>query len=71
MSPRCLNNERLCRFEHPIKVVGHGWFPVRHDRRRRYACANHGVLVKRDDPVEPPSFEHLRVNTGNTVKRYG
>ena len=43
MNPYCPNN--ACRHggpEGPTKVIGHGWFPVRHGRRRRYRCLGCG-----------------------------
>jgi hypothetical protein len=35
------------RTEGPTKVIGHGWFPVRHGRRRRYRCLGCGGTFSR------------------------
>jgi IS1 family transposase len=43
MSQCCPKN--ACRHrgpDGPTKVIGHGWFPVRHGRRRRYRCVGGG-----------------------------
>ena len=48
MNPYCPNN--ACRHggpKGPTKVIGHGWFPVRHGRRRRYRCLGCGGTFSR------------------------
>jgi transposase-like protein len=48
MSQLCPKN--ACRqrpSQGPTKVIGHGWFPVRHGRRRRYRCLGCGGTFSR------------------------
>jgi transposase-like protein len=48
MSQRCPKNTcRQRRPQSPKKVIGHGWFPVQHGRRRRYRCLGCGGTFSR------------------------
>ena len=48
MSQCCPKNTcRQRRSQGPTKVIGHGWFPVRHGRRRRYRCLGCGGTFSR------------------------
>lgn len=48
MRHRCPNNAcRQRRPQRPTRVICHGWFPVRHGRRRRYRCLGCGGTFSR------------------------